>query len=60
MYSYEIDEMIKIKDWILKPQDYLEIYSSPQIIHLHYDTYSNKYHIYTDDDYHWEFEVRKD
>lgn len=60
MYSYEIDEMIKIKDWILKPKDYLRIYSSPQITHLHYDAYSNKYHIYTDDDYHWEFEVRKD
>lgn len=61
MFSWEINEIMSHKDYRLNPDDYLKICSSStQITHVHYDAYSNRYHIYTEDGYHWEFEVKYD
>ena len=60
MFSFEISSRMSEKDYKISASDYFEICNtSPQITHVHYDAYSNKFHIYTNDDYHWEFEVNK-
>ena len=61
MYSSEIAELMTKRQNKIFLQDYYDIlFSSPQICHVHYDVFSNKIQIYTDDDYRWEFEVHKD
>ena len=61
MYSTEISQLLADQNYMIKRTDYFNICSSsPQITHVHYDAYSDKFRIYTDDGYEWEFEVRKD
>lgn len=61
MYSEEISSLLSENNYMIKRTEYFNICdTSPQISHVHYDAYSNRYHIYTDDGYHWEFAVCKD
>ncbi len=59
MLSYEIDQLMRSKGYRITSDDYLRINPilSSQITHMHYDAYTGRYHIYTDDNYHWEFEI---
>ena len=60
MYSQEIDEFIRSRNGVLTRDEYMEItpYTSPQISRVYYDTFNNKFHMYTKDGYEWEFIVR--
>lgn len=61
MFSHEINEIMTKRQYNIGKSDYFNICdTSPQISHVHYDAYSNRYHIHTDDGYHWEFAVCKD
>lgn len=61
MYTQEIDEIIRSKGYVITRKQYFDICnSSPQISHIHYDAYWNRYHIYTEDGGDWEFSIRKD
>lgn len=56
MYSWEIDKLIRINNYILSPDEYKKIIiSSPQIIKNTYEPYSDKYVIKTEDNYLWKF-----
>ena len=59
MLSYEIDQFMRSKGCRITSDDYFRINPilSSQITHMHYDAYTGRYHIYTDDSYHWEFEI---
>lgn len=60
MYSWEIQKMLEEHNYSLPPDVYMDIcQSSKQIIHVKYKPYENKFCIWTDDDYYWEFEVLK-
>lgn len=58
MYSYEIDKLLAEYNYVIPVQLYIKIISSsPQINHVKYDTFSNDFHIWTDDDKYWKIKV---
>lgn len=60
MYSYEINELLKLKNYLLAVEEYLYILeTSPQIERCTYNAYDNGYYMKTTDDYEWNFRVRK-
>ena len=62
MYSYEINELMERTGYVLTPDQYMEIVPQkcPQITRLVYNTATNTFHMYTNDGYQWEFQVRRD
>lgn len=59
MYSFEIDQAIKSRNYIVDSKVYLHIcQSSPQISRVKYDPFQNNFDIWTNDKYHWTFRVR--
>lgn len=58
MYSYEIEQLIKLKNYVITIQDYCEIVrTSPQIDHVLYkDEYFN---LFTTDNYHFKLKIKE-
>lgn len=58
MFSWEIDTLIRTKNYSITPDEYKQIIvSSPQIIKNTYEPYSDKYVIRTEDNYLWKFSI---
>lgn len=58
MYSREIDNILKLNNYNIASDTYINISStSPQITHVKYDPYSQYFEIWTNDDYYWKFNV---
>ena len=62
MYSHEIDDLIKRSNYLLSRSDYLKIspVTSPQIARISYDPFKDSFEIWTYDDHHWKFRVKKE
>lgn len=59
MYSYEIDFVLKSRNYCIDSSAYLQICkSSPQISQIRYDSFENIFEIWTDDNYYWKFVTR--
>ena len=58
MYSWEIEQLIKLKNYVITIQDYCEIVrTSPQIDHVLYkDEYFN---LFTTDNYHFKLKIKE-
>lgn len=62
MYSYEIDRLLKIKNYLLSVKEYQsisDIKSNPQINHIKYDCYNDTFEINTKDNYNFKFKVKR-
>ena len=60
MYSWEIDNLIKLRNYLIEVQDFIKITStSPQISMMCYNSFEDKYYIKTKDKYEWYFKVRR-
>jgi len=60
MYSWEIDQLLKLRNYLLDAEEYLKICSeSPQITRVKYDPFNNTFYIETSDDYKWTFKVKR-
>lgn len=58
MYSYEIEQVLKLRNYNIYSDIYLDICnSSPQITHIKYDSYNEDFHIWTNDNYYWNIKV---
>ena len=60
MYSYEIDNYLRERNWDLTPHDYgivCDIKTSPQICRIQYDAFIDVFHMWTNDGYHWMFRI---
>lgn len=61
MYSYEIDNILKEKNYDLESTLYGEICkNSPQICRVTFNAFENNFSISTDDNWHWTFNVHLD
>ncbi len=61
MYSWEIDKLLKLKNYLLGSKEYLELCSnSSQITRVTYNPYDDTFYIKTNDGYEWVFKVRRD
>lgn len=59
MYSYEIKNLLKLKNYVINDKDFMNILkTSPQINHQKYDKERDLFLIDTDDHYHAEFKVK--
>lgn len=60
MYSWEIQQLLKAKNYLITVKDYIRICDeSPQINWVKYDNFNEKFIITTDDKYKFEFKVRR-
>lgn len=59
MYSYQIDELLRNKEYIVSVNDYKQILASSQICHIKYEPFDDMFVINTDDGYSWRFRVVK-
>lgn len=57
MFSYEIDALLKNKEYIITMDDYKEIIASSQIIYIKFDPWDDSFVINTEDRYSWKFRV---
>ena len=62
MYSWEIEQLLKLKDYLISNKEYFEICdTSPQIKGIEYNPFENNFYMWTDDNYNFRFKVyRKD
>lgn len=61
MYSHEIDKVLNENNYDIGANTYLHICrTSPQLNHIKYDAYSNKFQMWSNDGYHWEFVVHRE
>lgn len=60
MYSWEIEQLIKYKNYLIDVEDYIKIlYTSPQIREVKYNVFEDNFNIYTEDNYNINFKVKK-
>lgn len=61
MYSFEIENLMKLKNYLISVKEYLQICNtSPQIREVKYDPYQDNFMIETDDNYKVYFKVKKE
>ena len=57
MYSYEIEQLLKLKENLVSIQEYLEIAKSPQIDHIKYE--NNTFFLWSNDGYTFKLKIGK-
>lgn len=58
MYSYEIQQLLQLKNYLLSNKEYIDmINTSPQINHVRYNPYENEFETWTDDNYYFKYKV---
>lgn len=61
MYSFEIDNYLRSRNWLLNQEEYLHVTNlnnSPQISRISYSAYDNSFVMYTNDNYIWKFYIK--
>ena len=59
MYSYEIEQLLKMRNYLLSVKEYFDICdNSPQIVRVTYNPFDDIFIIYTNDNYEFKFKVR--
>ena len=60
MYSYEIDNLLKYRNYLISNKEYFEICkTSPQINYIEYKSFEDSFYISTRDNYNFKFKVYK-
>lgn len=62
MYSWEIDNYIKSKNYTLTSKEYssiTDIKNNPQVIHQKYNPCDKNFYIETNDNYNWTITISK-
>lgn len=60
MYSWEIEQLLKLKDYLISNKEYFEICNtSPQIKGIEYKPFENNFYMWIDDNYNFRFKVYK-
>lgn len=61
MYSWEIDNYLRTRDWEVTRYEYLyitDILSNPQIRKIKYDAFNDSFYMETSDGYNWIFRIK--
>jgi hypothetical protein len=62
MYSHEIEELLRVKNYLLNRKEYnriSDLKNNPQINHIKYDTFNDNFEIDTNDNYHFKVKIKK-
>lgn len=57
MYSHEIEKLLKLRNYLVSIQEYLEIVKSPQIDHIKYE--NDMFYLWTNDGYTFTLKIRR-
>lgn len=58
MYSWEIQQLLQIRNYLISNKEYFYILdTSPQIRGIEYKPYENNFYMWTDDNYNFKFKV---
>lgn len=58
MYSWEIQELVELKNYIITIQDYINIIqTSPQVDHILYN--QDHFEMFTEDNYKFKFKIKE-
>lgn len=58
MYSHEIENLLKLRGYLVSVKEYYEICNSPQVDHIKYE--DGKFKIWTNDGYNFILRIRKE
>lgn len=58
MFSYEIENLLKLRNNLVSLKEYLEITNSPQVDHVKYE--NDMFYIWTNDGYAFKLQIRKE
>ena len=56
MYSYEIAELLKLRNNLVTLKEYLEITNSPQVDHVKYE--NDNFYLWTNDGYQFVLKIK--
>ena len=59
MFSYEIDELLRNKNYEINMDDYKRIIESSQVTNINYNKDHDDFTVSTEDRYSWNFKVNK-
>ena len=60
MYSHEIENLLKLKNYLLTAKEYINVCNtSNQITYIKYDPYEDVFYISTEDKYNFKFRIKK-
>lgn len=58
MYSHEIEQLMKLRNYLISNKDYFYILdTSPQIRGIEYKPFEDNFYMWTDDNYNFKFKV---
>lgn len=57
MYSYEIENLLKIRNNLVSIKEYIKIVNSPQINHIKYE--NDTFYVWSNDGYKFTFKIKK-
>lgn len=58
MYSYEIQQLLELRNSLVSIKEYYQIIKSPQVDHVLYK--GQMFHIWTTDGYQFKLQIRKE
>lgn len=60
MYSHEVEQLLKIRNYLLTYKEFIQITkSSPQINHIKYNPFEDNIEMYTTDNYKFVLKIKK-
>lgn len=62
MYSHEIENLLKLRNYLVSSEEYLkisDIKQNPQINHVKYEHNDDSFQIDTKDNYHFKIKIKK-
>ena len=59
MYSHEIEQLLKLRNYVISVEEYLKITSSKQVKWVKYNPFEDRFYIYTEDNYDFNFKIKK-
>ena len=58
MYSYEIQRLLELRNYLISNQEFLEIFfTSPQITRVKYNAFTDEHETWTSDNYYFKYKV---
>ena len=60
MYSHEVEQLLKIRNYLITYKEFIQITkSSPQINHIKYNPFEDNIEMYTTDNYKYVLKIKK-
>ena len=60
MYSNEILELLRLRNYLVSVEEYIKLISSNQVNYVKYNPFEDKFYVSTNDNYNFEFRVNID